>query len=87
VLLVSELVTSVVVETEAAPSVSLTLDDGRVVVEVGDPHGAVARVLRSGSEPDERWSLRLVEELADAWGVRRRSDGTSSVWFSLADAA
>jgi anti-sigma regulatory factor (Ser/Thr protein kinase) len=87
VLLVSELVTNVVIETETAPVVTLTTEDGRIIVEVDDPQGAIARMLRPAPDELEGWGLKLVEELADSWGVRRRADGTGTAWFSLADPA
>lgn len=83
VLLVSELVTSVVLHTGSEPVVTLVLDDDQVCVEVDDRTGAVARVLDAGSERLERWGLRIVEELADAWGVGPNSAGTPVVWFSV----
>jgi anti-sigma regulatory factor (Ser/Thr protein kinase) len=84
-LLVSELVTNAIRHAEAeggTVELNVTIDRGRVRVEVADP-GA-------GFEPQPRddemnrpggWGLYLVDRIADRWGVVRNR--MNRVWFEL----
>ena len=80
--MVSELVTNVMVHTEAAPRVVVSADDDHVVVEVvdDDPAEPVVR------EPDPTRvggnGLRIVDSWAERWGVRRLERG-KVVWFAI----
>jgi anti-sigma regulatory factor (Ser/Thr protein kinase) len=89
-LLVSELVTNGVRHADTAPEaplrIAVRLADDRVRVEVSDQgegfdHGPLPPdPTRAGG-----WGLRLVDEIADAWGVDR-AQGTT-VWFEIARAS
>ena len=83
-LIVSELVTNAVMHGAAPIRMELHLDLGELRVDVFDaaPAKAVA-IHRDGriDEPSGR-GLRIVEKLADAWGVRS-CDGEKSVWATL----
>lgn len=85
-LLVSELVTNAIRHAEGPNGgeveLDVTIDDGRVRVEVADP-GA-------GFEPQPRddemtrpggWGLYLVDRISDRWGVIRNR--LNRVWFEL----
>jgi anti-sigma regulatory factor (Ser/Thr protein kinase) len=85
-LLVSELVTNAVRHADARSAgevgLDVTIDRGRVRVEVADP-GA-------GFEPQPRddemnrpggWGLYLVDRIADRWGVVRNH--LNRVWFEI----
>ena len=57
----------------------------RAHVEVTDPGHGFARGMdlsRVGKERIGGWGLRLVDSLAERWGVERR-DGRTTVWFDL----
>jgi anti-sigma regulatory factor (Ser/Thr protein kinase) len=89
-LLVSELVTNGVRHANATPAapvrIAVQIADDRVRVEVSDrgvgfDHGPLPPdPTRPGG-----WGLRLVDELADAWGVERA--GGTTVWFEVARAS
>jgi anti-sigma regulatory factor (Ser/Thr protein kinase) len=87
VLLVSELVVNVIVHAGPhAPGedvvVDLSATDGRVRVEVADGSAALAVLAdRDVASPSGR-GLRVVEALADAWGVAPRGKG-KMVWFEV----
>ena len=78
-LLVSELVTNAVVHGVGAISLRIDVEADAVRIEVAD-EGNVA--LAPSPEPGAHggWGLRLVEQLADDWGVR---EGSTKVWFRL----
>lgn len=85
-LLVSELVTNAIRHADApsggAVEITVSIDDGRVRVEVADPG--------SGFDPQPRddemsrpggWGLYLVDRIADRWGVIRNH--VTRVWFEI----
>ena len=82
--LVSELATNVV--NHGGPTVQLAVfrSDADVLVEVFDT-GTGPVTVRTPSEVDPHGrGLRLVAQLADAWGVRPNTAGTGkTVWFRL----
>ena len=82
-LLVSELVTNAVRHTAADGAVELTeLVDG-VHVEVHDCSTVVPTLGRGGPADESGRGIRIVQQLAAAWGVVTRGDG-KAVWFELA---
>jgi two-component sensor histidine kinase len=83
-LLVSELVTNGVVHGRARDGDSITLDlrvNSTLRCAVVDPGAGFAR--RAARDRDGGWGLRLVERLADRWGVQCTRQGTQ-VWFETA---
>jgi anti-sigma regulatory factor (Ser/Thr protein kinase) len=83
VLVASELVGNAVRHTHSANSSALgvdwSLDDAGVTIQVSDP-SAVAPTPRSPRETESGGrGLRIVEALADHWGVRP-TDGGKRVW-------
>jgi anti-sigma regulatory factor (Ser/Thr protein kinase) len=79
VLMVSELVTNAVLHGVGAISLRIDAELDTVRIEVAD-EGHVA--LSPNPEPSTHggWGLRIVDWLADDWGVL---DGSTKVWFRL----
>jgi anti-sigma regulatory factor (Ser/Thr protein kinase) len=78
-LLVSELVTNAVLH--GAGRIVLTIEAAGAVMRFGvSDEGDGAPHVRDDPGPDGGWGLRLVEQLAARWGVRR--SGTD-VWFEI----
>jgi anti-sigma regulatory factor (Ser/Thr protein kinase) len=78
-LMVSELVTNAVLHGVGAISLRIDVEADAVRVEVAD-EGNVA--VAPSPEPGAHggWGLRIVEQLADDWGVL---EGSTRVWFQL----
>jgi len=78
-LMVSELVTNAVQHGVGAISLRIDVETDAVRVEVAD-EGNVA--LAPTPEPGAHggWGLRIVEQLADDWGVL---EGSTRVWFRV----
>jgi two-component sensor histidine kinase len=83
VLLVSELVTNAVMHAQTPLEVQVHVGKGAVRVEVQDDSDAlpIARIPRN--EATGGRGLQLVERIARAWGIERRTRG-KVVWFELA---
>jgi anti-sigma regulatory factor (Ser/Thr protein kinase) len=81
-LMVSELVTNALMHGTGAISLHLDVDPRAVRVEVSD-EGAVALAPSPTPGAHGGWGLRIVEQLADDWGVL---DGSTKVWFRLSSA-
>jgi anti-sigma regulatory factor (Ser/Thr protein kinase) len=79
-LMVSELVTNAL--HHGIGTITLRVEDeaGAIRVEVSD-EGNVAVAPRPDPGAHGGWGLRIVEQLADEWGVR---EGSTNVWFRLA---
>jgi anti-sigma regulatory factor (Ser/Thr protein kinase) len=79
VLMVSELVTNAVVHGVGAIWLRIHAEADTVRIEVADEGNAA---LAPSPEPSAHggWGLRIVERLADNWGVL---DGSTKVWFQL----
>jgi two-component sensor histidine kinase len=78
-LMVSELITNAL--RHGAGVISLRVTEGRheLTVEVADEgSGSVEMAPHPGASGG--WGLRIVDELADAWGSR---SGSTRVWFQL----
>ena len=79
---VSELVSNALLHGEGQPLVSVDARDGAVLVEVHDDGPATDLVY---STVQQGFGVRLVDELADAWGVRSTRGEGKTVWFELLD--
>ncbi|MFF7263155.1 SpoIIE family protein phosphatase [Streptomyces sp. NPDC008159] len=86
VLLVSEMLTNVLVHTDADALlvVEMTGDGGkrRMRIEVTDASDDLPHKRRPGELASSGRGLVLMDVLADAWGVDPRGDG-KSIWFEL----
>jgi anti-sigma regulatory factor (Ser/Thr protein kinase) len=83
-LLVSELVTNAVLHTEDSIEVTATVTATRITVEVIDRNPTKPVVRDYGHDAATGRGLRLVDALADAWGVRNEAD-RKAVWFRVSD--
>ena len=89
-LLVSELVANSVrhagVGPEQVVKLSISLSDAWLHVSVTDPGGS--KFERAETPTDAPcsggWGLRLVEAVADGWGVAATTDGETRIWFEIA---
>jgi anti-sigma regulatory factor (Ser/Thr protein kinase) len=84
VLLASELVTNAILHTGSAVQLAVVVDDGRLLVCVGD-HAEDGDVVVSHGHSVDRpggRGLALVEGLSDRWGTEAHDDG-KTVWFTL----
>jgi anti-sigma regulatory factor (Ser/Thr protein kinase) len=79
-LLLTELASNAVKHGQGSIFLSVEIDDGRARFSVCDDGHAEPHV-RAHAGPDGGWGLRIVDRLADRWGVAR--PGTV-VWFELA---
>jgi anti-sigma regulatory factor (Ser/Thr protein kinase) len=78
-LLVSELVNNALVHSIGAIWLRIDVESDGVRVEVSD-HGNVALAPSPTPGSHGGWGLRIVDELADDWGVL---EGSTRVWFRL----
>lgn len=78
-LMVSELVTNALIHGTGTISLRIDVERDGLRIEVSD-QGQVE--LRPSPTPGAHggWGLRIVEQLADDWGVRA---GSTKVWFRL----
>jgi anti-sigma regulatory factor (Ser/Thr protein kinase) len=79
-LLLTELAANAVMHGQGSILLSVEIADGRARFSVYDDGQAEPHV-RPEPGPDGGWGLRIVDRLADRWGVTR--PGTR-VWFELA---
>ena len=78
-LIVSELVTNALCHGSGPITLRITRGPADLMVEVADEgHGRVEINAAPGAAGG--WGLRIVDELADAWGAHR---GSTQVWFRL----
>ncbi|MFE0515176.1 SpoIIE family protein phosphatase [Streptomyces sp. NPDC058964] len=88
VLLVSEMVTNVLVHTDAdallVAEVAGEAGDRRIRVEVTDAGDDLPHLRRPGELASSGRGLVLMELLAGAWGVDPRGEG-KSIWFELGE--
>jgi two-component sensor histidine kinase len=78
-LMVSELVTNALVHGAGVITIRITAGRDELMIEVADEgRGTVAIVPAPGALGG--WGLRVVDELADAWGAE---NGSTRVWFSM----
>jgi anti-sigma regulatory factor (Ser/Thr protein kinase) len=81
-LAMSELVTNAVTHGRGVVQVRIALDGLRVRLDVTDEGQAADRDAPAevGRDVSGGWGLRLIDEMADAWGMRRDGGGTH-VWM------
>ena len=79
VLMVSELVTNALVHGTGTISLRIDIAGDALHVEVSD-QGDVRVAPNPTPGAHGGWGLRIVDQLADDWGVR---DGSTKVWFRL----
>jgi anti-sigma regulatory factor (Ser/Thr protein kinase) len=80
-LMVSELVTNALLHGVGSISLRVDVEAAVLRVEVSD-EGNVAVAPSPTAGAHGGWGLRIVEELADDWGVR---EGSTKVWFRLGE--
>jgi anti-sigma regulatory factor (Ser/Thr protein kinase) len=85
-LLVSELVTNAVLHTNDPVEVTAVRSGSRVTVEVTDRNPSKPVLKTYGRDAATGRGLRLVESLADEWGVRG-DENRKAVWFRVVDGA
>ncbi len=81
-LVVSELVANAVRHGRPPVTLAVTLDEGRVLLEVGDQDSGVPTVRDPGWESLGGRGLLLVDAMAASWGVRPHGVG-KVVWAEL----
>ena len=90
-LLTSELVANAVVHGAGAHGagglvdVRVGVEDGLFRVAVTDPGDDVPVLRTTGPEVAGGHGLRLVDRLAERWGVDVHPDGGKTVWFAVRD--
>jgi anti-sigma regulatory factor (Ser/Thr protein kinase) len=84
-LLVTELVSNVIdhVGGEASLTVELTLADRWLRISVADGSSVLPVVRELSRERPRGRGLRLIQAIADRWGVEERHGG-KKVWFDMA---
>lgn len=83
VLVANELVTNAVVHARTEIRVRLELRGDRLHIAVRDGSPGLLRVVAPDWQAEGGRGLRLVEQLARAWGVNRHPDGGKVVWCVL----
>jgi anti-sigma regulatory factor (Ser/Thr protein kinase) len=78
-LMVSELVTNALVHGIGTISLRIDVDANAVRIEVSD-QGEVALAPSPTPGAHGGWGLRIVDQLADDWGVLA---GSTKVWFTI----
>ncbi|HET9556026.1 MAG TPA: STAS domain-containing protein [Actinomycetota bacterium] len=82
-LLADELVTNAVLHARTSLRLRLELRGDILHIGVHDDSPRLLRLVASDPDGETGRGLRLVEQLATAWGVSRRSDGGKVVWCTL----
>ena len=77
--MVSELVSNALVHGTGTISLRIDIEPDAVRIEVSD-EGEVAVAPSPTPGAHGGWGLRIVEQLADDWGVL---DGSTKVWFRI----
>ena len=80
-ILVSELVSNVVRHANSTIDLDVTFDDGTLSVEVRDG-SSIVPAIRDLADAEGGFGLRIVEAVADEWGVTQLTNG-KAVWFKL----
>jgi anti-sigma regulatory factor (Ser/Thr protein kinase) len=88
-LLVSELVTNSVrhagLPTSGPISMRVAIEAGYLRIEVSDPGKGftLPGPVESDGVAESGWGLKLVDRLADGWGMARTDAGVTTVWFEM----
>ena len=82
VLLTSELVTNAVLHARTTVTVTVSLDDRRLRVEVCDHSPTLPRMRPFGVDDATGRGLPMIGAYAAAWGAEPRPDG-KCVWFEI----
>jgi anti-anti-sigma factor len=82
-LLADELVTNAALHARTPLRLRLELRGDHLRIAVEDASPRLMRLVPHDPEAEEGRGLRLVEQLATAWGIRLRPDGGKVVWCSL----
>jgi anti-sigma regulatory factor (Ser/Thr protein kinase) len=82
VLLTSELLSNAYLHARSATVLSVALLDHKLRVEVADESLTQPATRESGSSATGGRGMRLIDEVAQRWGVQQRAGG-KSVWFEL----
>jgi anti-sigma regulatory factor (Ser/Thr protein kinase) len=87
-LLISELVTIAVVHSAERSDVVLTLadEDDVLRVEVRDAGAWFEAERTTADEAARTWGIRLLDRIADRWGIERR-EGRTLAWFEIDERA
>jgi anti-sigma regulatory factor (Ser/Thr protein kinase) len=83
-LMVSELATNCIRHADAAFELTVVQQHGTIRVEVTDPAGGTPTMRSPGPDDPHGRGLRIVNMLSGAWGVRPRTAGGKTVWFTVA---
>ncbi|MHB8670830.1 MAG: ATP-binding protein [Acidimicrobiales bacterium] len=81
-LLTSELVTNAIVHARTTIDLSVGVEDGSVVIRVGDASPNVPVLQKPAPDSPSGRGLGLVDRLATSWGIEARPDGGKVVWFA-----
>jgi anti-sigma regulatory factor (Ser/Thr protein kinase) len=80
-LLTSELVTNAVRHGHGRITLTATMNEDRLLVEVTDEGSGLERTMREHSlENIEGWGLKIVDAESARWGAH---EGTTHVWFEI----
>jgi LuxR family transcriptional regulator, maltose regulon positive regulatory protein len=82
-LLTSELVTLAVVYARTAMELRVELRGARLYVAVHDQDPNLLRLLAAKDDTDRGLGLRIVDQVATAWGVRQDGAGGKTAWCTL----
>lgn len=82
-LLVSELITNAILHAHSAVGLTMRTNHDGVRVYVCDDSPAPPRVRRFRTEAATGRGVRLLETLANSWGVQPSPEGGKCVWFTL----
>lgn len=83
VLLTSELVANAVTHAPGSSRLEATVEGDCLHVRVDDEVSELPVLRRASAVRDGGRGMVIVDHLANAWGVERRSGGGKSVWFDL----
>ena len=83
VLATSEAVTNAIVHAGTTVGVVVVADALMARIEVHDGVTTPPAPVEAGVSDVSGRGLRVIEAVAEAWGVERRPDGGKAVWFEL----